>query len=83
MGNAMHRKSLVKGILNLSRKEEKLPDPLLKEGKKYPIYLKEAKGSLPPRVNKPLKDEDDFYKKVSHVMRIDFIIYFVMHVIIK
>ena len=61
MGDPMHRKSLLKGILSVTTRGQQIPDAQLKEGKKIPIYMATEGYSMPENCHKPLEDLDSYY----------------------
>lgn len=66
MGQRLHRKSLMQGILSVASGEGRTPASELKEGKKLPGYLTSDCTSdtykIPDCCYKPLPDPDDFYE---------------------
>lgn len=66
MGQRLHRKSLMQGILSVASGEGRKPDTVLKEGKKLPGYLtadsEDRTYSIPDCCYKSLADPDEFYE---------------------
>ena len=63
MSQTSHRKSFVKGILQVAAGEESLPASELEEGKRLPHYvLRVEPYSWEDRYNRPLPDPDSYYR---------------------
>ena len=63
MSQTSHRKSFVKGILQVAAGEDTLPASELEEGKRLPHYvLRVEPYSWEDRYNRPLPDPDRYYR---------------------
>ena len=63
MSQTSHRRSFVKGILQVAAGEDSLPASELEENKRLPHYvLRVEPYSWPDRYNRPLPDPDRYYQ---------------------
>ena len=63
MSQTSHRKSFVKGILQVAAGEDTLPASELEEGKRLPHYVTiHEPYSWEDRYNRPLPDPDRYYR---------------------